>query len=62
MLRLGGRRKFKFDGDNYGIYFCGGANNVVLCCIYFDSIEESDNAIKTIGESRLKKYVFGVES
>lgn len=69
MLRLGGRRKFKFNGDNYGIYFCEGASNVVLChctlyqgLIYFDSIEATDNAIKTIGEDRLRKYIFGVDS
>ena len=68
MLRLGGRRKFKFDGDNYGIYLCEGANNVTLCrhtlyqgLIYFDSFYEASNAIKAIGEDRLKKYIFGVE-
>lgn len=69
MVRLGGRRKWKPSGDNYGIYFCEGASNVVLCrralyqgLIYFDSIEATDNAIKTIGEDRLRKYIFGVES
>ena len=68
MLRLGGRRKWKPSGDNYGIYFCEGASNVVLCrcalyqgLIYFDSIEETDNAIKAIGEDRLRKYIFEVD-
>lgn len=68
MLRLGGRRNFKFNGDNYGIYFCEGTNNITLCrhtlyqgLIYFDSIEEASNAIKTIGEDKLKKYIFGVK-
>lgn len=69
MLRLGGRRNFKFDGDNYGIYYCEGTNNITLCrhtlyqgLIYFDSIEKASNAIKTIGEDRLKRYIFGVGS
>ena len=68
MIRLGGRRNFKFNGDNYGIYFCEGTNNITLCrhtlyqgLIYFDSIEEASNAIKTIGEDKLKKYIFGVK-
>lgn len=68
MLRLGGRRNFKFDGDNYGIYYCDGIN-VVLCrltmyqgLIYFDTIKEAHDAIKEIGKNRIIKYVFGVES
>lgn len=69
MIKLGGRRKFKHDGDNYGLYYCEGTNNITLCrhtlyqgLIYFDSIEEASNAIETIGEERIKKYIFGVES
>lgn len=30
--------------------------------IYFDSAKECKKAIKTIGEDRIKKYLFGVES
>lgn len=73
MLRLGGRRNFKFNDNNFSIYYSDGINvngiNVEFYhstmhqgSIYFDSIEATDNAIKTIGEDRLKKYIFGVES
>lgn len=66
MIRLGGRRKFKFDGDNYGIYYCDGINVVYYCnivyqgLIYFDTTKDAHDAIEKIGEDRLKKYVFGV--
>ncbi|MDY3036011.1 MAG: hypothetical protein SOS22_07305 [Absicoccus sp.] len=68
MLRLGGRRNFKFDGDNYGIYYCDGINVVYYCntmyqgLIYFDTVKEAHDAIKEIGKNRIIKYVFGVES
>lgn len=68
MIRLGGRRKFKFDGDNYGIYYCDGINVVYYCnivyqgLIYFDTTKDAHDAIEKIGEDRLKKYIFGVES
>lgn len=68
MLRLGGRRKFKFDGDNYGIYYCDGINVVYYCntmyqgLIYFDTVKEAHDAIKEIGKNRIIKYIFGVES
>lgn len=67
MLRLGGRRKFKFDGDNYGIYYCDGINVVYYCnrvyqgLIYFDTTKDAHDAIEKIGEDRIKKYIFGVE-
>lgn len=67
MLRLGGRRKFKFDGDNYGIYYCDGINVAYYCnivyqgLIYFDTTKDSHDAIEKIGEDRIKKYIFGVE-
>ena len=68
MIRLGGRRNFKFDGDNYGIYYCDGLNVVYYCntmyqgLIYFDTVKEAHDAIKEIGKNKIIKYVFGVES
>lgn len=68
MLRLGGRRNFKFDGDNYGIFYCEGINVVLFHLamyqgiIYFDTRKEAEDAIKEIGKNRIIKYVFGVES
>ena len=66
MIRLGGRRKFKYKGDNYTIYYCDGINvSFSNCAMYqgsicFDTRNEAETAIKKIGEDRLKKYVFGV--
>lgn len=68
MIRLGGRRNFKFDGDNYGIFYCEGINVVLFHLamyqgiIYFDTIKNAHDAIKEIGKNRIIKYVFGVES
>ena len=67
MVRLGGRRNFKLDGDNYGIFYCEGVSVVLFHhsmyqgIIYFDTRKEAEEAIKTIGEDRIKKYIFGVE-
>ncbi|MGN8807776.1 hypothetical protein ACTNED_00690 [Absicoccus porci] len=66
MLRLGGRRNFKFDGDNYGIFYCEGINVVLFHLamyqgiIYFDTRKEAEDAIEHIGKDRIKKYIFGV--
>lgn len=68
MIRLGGRRNFKFDGDNYGIFYCEGINVVLFHLamyqgiIYFDTIKNAHDAIKEIGKNRIIKYIFGVES
>lgn len=73
MLRLGGRRNFKFNEKNYSIYYSDGINvkgiNVEFYLsamhqgsIYFDSKEQLNEAVKTIGLDRIKKYIFGVES
>lgn len=68
MVRLGGRRNFKFDGDNYGIFYCEGINVVLFHLamyqgiIYFDTIKNAHDAIKEIGKNRIIKYIFGVES
>lgn len=68
MLRLGGRRKFKNNRDNCGIYHIDDSIYtksyryvIIQGLIYFDSIKEAEDAIKTIGEDRIKKYIFGVE-
>ena len=66
MLTLGGRRKFKFNGANYGIYYNNGINVTLWLLtmnqgsIYFDTRHEAENAIKKIGEYRIEKYIFGV--
>lgn len=69
MLTLGGRRKFKNNRDNCGIYHIDNSIYaksyryvIIQGLIYFDSIKEAEDAIKTIGEGRIKKYIFGVES
>lgn len=73
MLRLGGRREFKKGEDNYYI-FCDFSSQYDVRIykekdgsygkgmIYFDSIKDCRNAIDSIGEDRIKKYYFGVES
>lgn len=68
MLTLGGRRKFKNNRDNCGIYHIDDSIYVksyryviIQGLIYFDSIKEAEDAIKTIGEDRIRKYIFGVE-
>ena len=73
MLRLGGRREFKngennyyivcdFDSSNFAIrVFNNKSDGFALMTIYFDSAKECRNAIETIGEDRIKKYIFGVE-
>lgn len=66
MLRLGGRREFKKGENNWFIYYNDGLNVMVLYdsiaqgAICFDSENEAYNAIKKIGKSRIKKYIFGV--
>lgn len=73
MLRLGGRRKFKFNGNNFSIYYSDGLNvkgiNVEFYhstmhqgSIYFDSKEQLNEVVKTISLEKIKKYIFGVES
>lgn len=74
MLRLGGRREFKNGENNYYIVcdfdsshfairiFNNKSDGFAPMTIYFDSAKDCKNAIKTIGEDRIKKYIFGVES
>ena len=73
MLRLGGRREFKNGENNYYIVcdfdsshfairiFNNKSDGFAPMTIYFDSAKECRNAIKTIGEDRIRKYIFGVE-
>ncbi|MDX8417394.1 hypothetical protein [Absicoccus intestinalis] len=65
MLRLGGRRTFKKGENNWFIYYNDGLNVTVLNesaqgAIYFDLENEAYKAIKIIGESRIKRYLLGV--
>lgn len=71
MLRLGGRRNFKFNENNFSIYYSDGLNvngiNVEFYhstmhqgSIYFDSKEQLNEVVKTIGLEKIKKYIFGV--
>lgn len=71
MLRLGGRREFKNGENNYYIVcdfdthysivvFNNKSDGFAPMTIYFDSAKECRNAIETIGEDRIKKYIFGV--
>lgn len=73
MLRLGGRREFKNGENNYYIVcdfdsshfairiFNNKSDGFAPMTIYFDSAKDCKNAIKTIGEDRIKKYIFGVD-
>lgn len=70
MLRLGGRREFKNGENNYYIVcdfdssrfairiFNNNSDGFAPMTIYFDSAKECRNAIETIGEDRIKKYIF----
>lgn len=66
MLCLGGRRKFKYNGPNYCICYNDGLCIESYPCtfnqggIYFDSVKEAMEVVKTIGDDRIKKYIFGV--
>ena len=70
MLRLGGRREFKNGENNYYIVCDFDSSHFAICIfnnksdgfspmtIYFDSAKECRNAIETIGEDRIKRYIF----
>lgn len=66
LLRLGGRESFKYNKENW-MFYCNHAYKKILFCsltvsqysfIYFDTEKEAQNAVKEIGEYRLKKYWF----
>lgn len=69
LLDLGGRETFKPGERNYLICYIHSSDEVTGAIytdcdhgtIYFDTEEETDDAIETIGKERLKKYWFRVE-
>lgn len=73
MFHLGGRREFKNGENNYYIVCDFDSSHFAICVfnnksdgfapmtIYFDSAKECRNAIETIGEYRIKRYIFGVD-
>ncbi|UNY50257.1 hypothetical protein [Stenotrophomonas phage vB_SmeS_BUCT704] len=63
-------KPFKEDDDNCFIQINSSHNNIVIdndeCyqtqgTIYFKNRFEAHDAIETVGEDRIKKYIFGVE-
>lgn len=71
MIRLGGRRKFNRGKDNYYITYDYFVKDLIYLnrnwvhhqgSIFFDTYVDVDKAVKAIGEDRINKYIFGVES
>ncbi len=67
LLKYGGRRWFKEEGDNfYLVRECGDFETYQAYCIlplgtiYFDTEEQAKKAISEIGEERLKRALFEV--
>ena len=63
-------RPFKEDENNFFIQTNSSHNNIVIDAddyskiqgvIYFESQEKAQQAIQSVGEERVKKYIFGVE-
>ena len=63
-------RPFKEDEDNYFIQINSSYNNIVIdtdegyqtqSTIYYETRNEALLAIESVGEERIKKYIFGVE-
>ena len=63
-------RPFKEDGNNCFIQINSSYNNIVIDTdegyqtqgtIYYETRKEALLAIDTVGEDRIKKYIFGVE-
>ena len=63
-------RPFEYGKFNYNLLFDIDGNNfrtdVTSYCpsqgaIYFESEEKAQEAVSTVGEERIKKYLFGVE-
>ena len=62
-------RPFEYGKFNYNLLFDIDGNNfrtdVTSYCpsqgaIYFESVEKAQEAVSTVGEERIKKYLFGV--
>ena len=71
MLRLGGRRNIKICNDNYYITYDHKTRNLAYLnrnwmhsqgIIFFDTYVDAEKAVKSIGEDRIKKYIFGVDA
>ena len=68
LLKLGGRESFKSNDGNWLVYYDRVDKKVKFgyftfsqhALIYFDTKEKAENAVKKIGEDRLKKYWFKV--
>lgn len=69
MLRLGGKRKGEQGKANWyleyrpmsgGIEALWSSYEIDQGVIYFESEEKAKKAVETIGEDRIKKYIFGV--
>ena len=70
MLRLGGKRKAEQGKANWfleyrpasaGIEALWSSYEMDQGVIYFESEEKAKKVVETIGEDRIKKYIFGVE-
>ena len=63
-------RPFEYGKFNYYLFFVIDGDNLKIdftsyCqpqgAIYFESEEKAQQAVSTVGEDRIKKYIFGVE-
>ena len=50
---------FDIDGDDFKTDFSSYCKS--QGAIYFESVEKVQQAVSTVGEDRIKKYIFGVE-
>ena len=64
-------RPFEIYGTNYYLYFAKDDGFIGIAClttslaqgaIYFESENKAQQAIESVGEHRIKKYLFGVEN
>ena len=53
--------EFYYDHEFGGIMFCTLTASQTQGAIYFESREKAEEAVKSVGEERIKKYLFGVE-
>ena len=53
--------EFYYDHEFGGIMFCTLTASQTQGAIYFESKKVAQQAIKSVGEERIKKYIFGVE-
>ena len=53
--------EFYYDHEFGRIMFCTLTASQTQGAIYFESKEKAQQAVSTVGEERVKKYIFGVE-